>query len=215
MVIQRNSSDTFVFPLHCSAVEPKSSLIILEFRLGTSWTIIFLQNDHLYKDDGFIHVENVNVSCSHPSWSWHIPTRWEFDWWEYAGLVWCDDEDNGDDKDKVAATESDPFVPSLNGRSCYTTIFTCGWVADDHEENDDNDDDDNDDDDDDDVLQAAISSSYAAASDAPPTILVEGKLTLAPPIFSHQPSSSKHLTLFCGKHNFFFKQGLFLLEVTF
>ena len=39
-----------------------------------------------------------------------------------------DDKDNGDDKDKVAATESDPFVPSLNGRSCSQQSFhVAGW----------------------------------------------------------------------------------------
>ena len=94
-VILSNSSDNSLFPLHCSAVEPKSSLswlillTLVEFRLGTSWTINFLQNYNLYIDDGFIHGGNVTVSYSHPSSLWHIPTRWEYDWWEYAGRPWC------------------------------------------------------------------------------------------------------------------------------
>ena len=30
----------------------------------------------------------MTVSYSHPSSLWHIPTRWEYDWWEYAGRPW-------------------------------------------------------------------------------------------------------------------------------
>ena len=56
-----------------------------QFSLRTSWTITFPQNDHLYIDDGFLHGGNVTVSYSHLSSLWHIPTRWEYDWWEYAG----------------------------------------------------------------------------------------------------------------------------------
>ena len=59
-----------------------------QFSLRTSWTITFPQNDHLYIDDGFLHGGNVTVSYSHLSSLWHIPTRWEYDWWEYAGRPW-------------------------------------------------------------------------------------------------------------------------------
>ena len=75
-----NSSETF------AALSSLLSLILLtlvEFRLETGWTITFLQSDHLYIDDG-----NVTVSRSHPSLWWHIPTRWEYDWWEYTGSPW-------------------------------------------------------------------------------------------------------------------------------
>ena len=40
---------------------------------------------YIYIDDGFIYSGNVTLSCSHPSSSWHIPTWWKYDWWEYAG----------------------------------------------------------------------------------------------------------------------------------
>ena len=47
--------------------------------------ITFPKNYHLFIDDGFIHGGNMTVSYSHPSSLWHIPTKWEYDWWEYAG----------------------------------------------------------------------------------------------------------------------------------
>ena len=30
----------------------------------------------------------MTVSYSHPSSLWHVPTKWEYDWWEFAGRPW-------------------------------------------------------------------------------------------------------------------------------